>query len=44
VRWFAGALYDPSPWRRVGIETAWLVGIGAVFAAAARAGVRRLAA
>jgi ABC-2 type transport system permease protein len=44
VRWFAGALYDPSPWHRVGIETAWLVGIGGVLVALARAGVRRLAA
>jgi ABC-type Na+ efflux pump permease subunit len=44
VRFFSAALYDTSPWRTVGIETAWLLGIGAVFWLAARAGVRRLAA
>lgn len=44
VRFFASALYDTSPWRRVGIETAWLLGIGAVFTLLARAGMRRLAA
>jgi ABC-2 type transport system permease protein len=44
VRFFSGALYDTSPWRAVGVETAWLLGIGAVFWLAARAGVRRLAA
>jgi ABC-2 type transport system permease protein len=44
VRWFAAALYDPSPWRTVGIETAWLLGLGAVFGLLARAAVRRLAA
>jgi len=44
VRWFSAALYDTSPWRTVGIETLWLVGIGAVLAALARVGVRRLAA
>jgi ABC-2 type transport system permease protein len=44
VRWFAAALYDPSPWRAVGIQTAWLAGIGAVFGVLARAAVRRLAA
>jgi hypothetical protein len=44
VRFFDSALYDPSPWRTLGIETAWLAGLGLVFAALARAGVRRLAA
>jgi ABC-type multidrug transport system permease subunit len=43
VRWFGAALYDTSPWRTIGIETAWLVGIGAVFGVLARAGVKRLA-
>jgi ABC-2 type transport system permease protein len=42
VRWFDGALYDASPWRAVGVQTAWLAGIGAVMWAAARASVRRL--
>jgi hypothetical protein len=44
VRFFGSALYDTSPWRRVGIETAWLAGIGAVFGVLARTGMRRLAA
>lgn len=44
VRLFSSALYDTSPWRRVGIETAWLLGIGAVFGALARVGMKRLAA
>jgi ABC-type multidrug transport system permease subunit len=44
VRFFGSALYDTHPWGRVGIETAWLVGIGAVFGGLARAGMRRLAA
>lgn len=44
VRLFGAALFDPSPWRRVAIETAWLLGIGAVFGALARMSVRRLAA
>ena len=44
VRWFAAALYDPSPWRALAVETAWLVGIGAVFGLLARLGMRRLAA
>ncbi|HXH97089.1 MAG TPA: hypothetical protein VNH40_07760, partial [Gaiellaceae bacterium] len=43
VRWFSSALYDTHPWRTVGIETAWLVGIGAVFGVLARTGMRRLA-
>jgi ABC-type multidrug transport system permease subunit len=44
VRLFGSALYDASPWRTVGIEAAWLVGIGAVFGWLARLGMRRLAA
>lgn len=44
VRFFAAALYDTHPWRTVGIETAWLAGIGAVFGLLARAGSKRLAA
>jgi ABC-2 type transport system permease protein len=44
VRWFSAALYDTSPWRTVGVETLWLVGIGAVLVALARLGMRRLAA
>jgi ABC-2 type transport system permease protein len=44
VRWFSAALYDTSPWRTVGVETLWLVGIGAALVALARLGVRRLAA
>lgn len=42
VRFFESALYDLDPWGRLGRETAWLVGLAAVFAAGARAGVRRL--
>lgn len=44
VRFFGAALYDASPWRDVGIETAWLAGLGAIFGLLARLGVRRLAA
>ncbi len=43
ARLFGAALYDTSPWRSVGIEAAWLVGIGAVFGALARRAMRRLA-
>jgi hypothetical protein len=43
VRWFDGALYDASPWRTVGIQTAWLSGIGAALWACARVSLRRLA-
>jgi ABC-2 type transport system permease protein len=43
VRLFSAALYDASPWHAVGIETAWLLGIGLVFGALARLGMRRLA-
>jgi len=43
ARLFNAALYDTSPWRRVGIEAAWLLGIGAVFGWFAKRGMRRLA-
>ena len=36
VRWFGAALYDASPWRTLGEQTAWLLGIGAVLWALAR--------
>ena len=42
-RLFSAALFDPSPWRHVAIETAWLLGLGAVFWIFARIGMRRLA-
>ena len=42
-RLFSAALFDPSPWRHVAIETAWLLGLGAVFGGLARLGMRRLA-
>jgi ABC-2 family transporter protein len=42
VRFFGAALYDPSPWRTVAVETAWLLGLGAVFWVLARLGMRRL--
>jgi ABC-2 type transport system permease protein len=44
VRFFASALYDGSPWRVVGQEAAWLVGLGVVFGVLARLSARRLAA
>ena len=44
VRFFSAALFDPSPWRHVAVETAWLLGLGAVFWTTARLGMRRLAA
>jgi ABC-type multidrug transport system permease subunit len=44
VRWLSAALYDTSPWRTVGVETLWLLGIGAALAALARLAMRRLAA
>jgi hypothetical protein len=42
VRLFASALFDRSPWGTVGREAAWLVGIAAVYGAAARLAARRL--
>jgi ABC-type transport system involved in multi-copper enzyme maturation permease subunit len=44
VRFFGSALYDANPWRSVAVEAAWLVGLGFLFGALARIGVRRLAA
>ncbi|HEY4413412.1 MAG TPA: ABC transporter permease, partial [Gaiellaceae bacterium] len=44
ARLFDAALFDTSPWRHVGIETAWLLGIGATFGLLARRATRRLAA
>ncbi len=44
VRWFDAALYDASPWRALGVETAWLLGIGAVLWVLAHRAMRRLAA
>jgi ABC-2 type transport system permease protein len=42
VRYFASSLYDASPWGTILRELAWLVGLGAVFGAAARIAARRL--
>ena len=44
VRLFSAALYDTSPWHVVGVEAAWLLGIGAVSWALARLGARTLSA
>ena len=44
VRWFDAALYDASPWRTLAVETAWLLGIGAVLWALAHRAMRRLSA
>jgi ABC-type multidrug transport system permease subunit len=40
VRLFSATLYDLHPWGAVAREAAWLVGLGAAFAVAARAAVR----
>jgi ABC-2 type transport system permease protein len=42
VRFFSSALYDASPWGRVGREAAWLLGLGLFFGGLARIGTRRL--
>ncbi|MBD0317863.1 MAG: ABC transporter permease [Thermoleophilia bacterium] len=42
VRLFESTLYDVDPWPAVARETAWLLGLGAAFAFAARLGIRRL--
>jgi ABC-2 type transport system permease protein len=42
VRYFASSLYDASPWRTIGREILWLLGLGAVFGALARLATRRL--
>jgi ABC-2 type transport system permease protein len=44
VAWFSAALYDASPWRSLLVETAWLLGIGAVLWLLARRAVRTLSA
>jgi ABC-type multidrug transport system permease subunit len=44
VRLFDALLYETSPWRTALIEAAWLVAIGVVLVAGARALMRRLAA
>ena len=44
VRLFGAALYDASPWHRVGIEALWLAGIGTVSWALARRSARTLTA
>jgi ABC-2 type transport system permease protein len=42
IRFFEAALFDLDPWATLAREAAWLLGLGAVFATAARVGVRRL--
>jgi hypothetical protein len=42
VGFFQAALYDLDPWGKLLREGAWLLALGAVFAAAARLSVRRL--
>jgi hypothetical protein len=42
IRFFEAALFDLDPWGTLARETAWLLALGAVFATAARMGVRRL--
>src|SRR5690242_10171993 len=44
VRFFGAALYATSPWHAVGVEAAWLAGIGAASWALARIGARTLSA
>jgi ABC-2 family transporter protein len=42
IRLFEAALFDLDPWATLAREAAWLLALGAVFATAARIGVRRL--
>ena len=42
VRFFSAALYDPSPWGEVAVESAWLAGLAVALAALARLSARRL--
>ena len=42
ARLFEASLYELEPWRALAREAAWLVGLGAAYALAARAGMRRL--
>jgi ABC-type Na+ efflux pump permease subunit len=44
VRFFGSALFDISPWGTLARETVWLLALGAIFAALARLGMRRLSA
>jgi ABC-2 type transport system permease protein len=44
VHWFSAALYDTSPWQTLGVQTLWLLGIGAVLWLLARRAVRTLSA
>ncbi|HEY2543526.1 MAG TPA: ABC transporter permease [Gaiellaceae bacterium] len=44
VRFFGAALYDTSPWHRVGVEALWLAGIGAASWTLARLSARTLSA
>lgn len=41
-RLFTAALFEVSPWRRIGIEAAWLVALAAAYLTAARHAARRL--
>jgi ABC-2 type transport system permease protein len=41
-RLFTAALFEVSPWRRLAIEAGWLVGLAAIYLAAARRAARRL--
>jgi ABC-type Na+ efflux pump permease subunit len=40
VRFFSASLYDVRPWAPVGRETAWLVGLAALFGVCARVALR----
>ena len=42
IKQFAASLYDASPWRTLGRELLWLLGLGAIFGALARLATRRL--
>jgi len=42
IRFFEAALFDLDPWATLAREAVWLLALGAVFATAARIGVRRL--
>ena len=44
VRLFGAALYSTHPWHTVGVETAWLLGLGLAFGGLARRAVRTLSA
>jgi ABC-2 type transport system permease protein len=42
AHFFQAALFDSDPWSTVGREALWLIGLGAVYGALARAAARRL--